>query len=126
MRPEELYLADIVDAADEIAAFISMVDRETFLRDRMRQSAVLQKLIVIGEAASRLPAEFRDRHVDIEWADVVGFRNIAVHAYFNVNWPIVWITATQDVPALRAKIVAIVAQEYPGLLNPPDAEQTDG
>ncbi len=126
MRREELYLADIIDAADAIATFISTVDRETFLHDDMRQSAVLQKLIVIGEAASRLPAEFHDRYTDIEWADVVGFRNIAVHAYFDVNWSIVWITATQDVPTLRAKIVAIVAQEYPDLLNPLDTEETNG
>ena len=54
MRREGLYLSDIVDAADAIERFISGVDREAFLRDDLRQSAVLQKLIVIGEAASRL------------------------------------------------------------------------
>ncbi len=109
MRPEQLYLTDIVDAADAIARFLEDVERETFLNDELRQSAVLQKLIVIGEAASRLSDEFRSHHPIVEWRDVVGFRNIAIHEYFSVNWEIVWFTATQDVPFLREKVAAILA-----------------
>ena len=44
-------------------------------------------------------------------ADIVGFRNIAVHEYFAVSWPIVWVTATQDVPNLRRKVAQILAKE---------------
>jgi uncharacterized protein with HEPN domain len=61
MRSEELYLTDIVDAADAIARFVRGVEREDFCHDELAQSAVLQKLIVIGEAAARLPCEFTDR-----------------------------------------------------------------
>jgi len=52
MRPEVLYLTDIVEAADSIATFLNGVEREAFLTDELRQSAVLQKFIVIGEAAA--------------------------------------------------------------------------
>jgi uncharacterized protein with HEPN domain len=93
MRREELYLTDIVEAADTIQRFIEGVQREDF-DDELRRSAVLQKLIVIGEAAARLPREFTERHPEVEWADIVGFRNIAVHEYFSVNWSIVWVAAT--------------------------------
>ena len=86
MRSEELYLADIVDTADAIACFMHGIEREGFYRDGLGQSAVLQKLIVIGEAAARLPREFTDQHPDVEWADIIGFRNIAVHDYFSVDW----------------------------------------
>ncbi|MBM4045791.1 MAG: DUF86 domain-containing protein [Planctomycetes bacterium] len=112
MRAEKLYLTDIVDAADAVARFLDGIAQEAFLNDEIRQSAVLQKLIVIGEAAARLPREFRARHPEVEWADIVSFRNIAVHEYFSVRWSIVWITATQDVPALRKQIAAILAAEY--------------
>ena len=112
MRHEVLYLTDIVEAADAIQRFIEGVQREDFVGDELRQSAVLQKLIVIGEAAARLPVEFRDRHSQIEWVDIVGFRNIAVHEYFAVDWIIVWVTATQDVPGLRREVTRILAEEY--------------
>lgn len=111
MRPEELYLTDILEATDAIQRFIEGVQREDFLGDELRQSAVLQKLIVIGEAAARLPKEFTEGHPEVEWADIVGFRNIAVHEYFSVNWSIVWVAATQDAPDLRRKVAKILAEE---------------
>lgn len=113
MRREELHLTDIVDAADAIQRFVQGVRREDFLRDELRQSAVLQKLIVIGEAAARLPKRFRDQHPEVEWPDIIGFRNIAIHEYFAVDWAIVWIAATHDAPDLRQKVAKIVADEYP-------------
>jgi len=89
------------------------IDRQTFLRDDLLRSAILQKLSIIGEAASRLPSEFKERHADIEWTDIIGFRNIAIHAYFSVDWSIVWFTATKEVPELKKEIADILAKEYP-------------
>ena len=113
MRRDKLYLADIVEAADAVAAFLAGAERERFLQDDLLRSAVLQKLSIIGEAAARLSKEFRAHHADVEWRDIVAFRNIAVHAYFAVQWSIVWTTATQDVPVLRQKISQILAAEFP-------------
>ena len=119
MRPEILYLTDIVDASDAILRFLEDVEQSNFLKDELRQSAVLQKLIVIGEAAARLSEEFRDRHQQIKWRSVIGLRNSAVHEYFSINWEVVWATATQDAPLLREKVSAILADEYS------DQESTD-
>jgi uncharacterized protein with HEPN domain len=112
MRREKLYLMDILQAADAIERFVEGIRQADFYEDELRQSAVLQKLIVIGEAVTRLPTEFRKQHPKVEWADIVGFRNIAVHEYFAVSWAIVWVTATQDVPTLRQKIAHILAEDY--------------
>jgi uncharacterized protein with HEPN domain len=112
MRREALYLADIVEAADAIARFVEDIEREDFLDDEMRQSAVLQKLIVIGEAAARLPMDFRERYPEVEWVDIVGFRNIAVHEYFAISWSIVWVTAIEDVPNLQREVGRILAEDY--------------
>lgn len=109
MRPDNLYLADIVEASDAIARFLADFDEESyFLVDELRQSAVLQKLIVIGEAAARISPEVRERHTKVPWADIIGFRNIVVHVYFSVDWSIVWVTATRDVPRLRRQIEQIL------------------
>lgn len=112
MRPEKLYLTDIVEAAASIGSFCAGITYERFALDDMRRSAVLQKLIVIGEAAAHLPDEFCRTHSDVEWVDIVGFRNIAVHEYFAVKWDIVWVTAMDDVPFLYAKIEKILQDEF--------------
>lgn len=108
MRRERLYLTDIVEAADAIASFLKDAGEQDFLHDELRQSAVLQKLAVIGEAGARLPAPFKEQYATIPWRDIVAFRNIAVHAYFAVDWRIVWTTATEDVPVLREQVAAIL------------------
>ena len=110
MRPEVLYLTDIVQAADAIARFLHGVEREAFLGDELRQSAVQQKLIIIGEAAGRLTADFQGRHADVQWRKAISLRNIAVHEYFSVSWDIIWATATIDIPVLRDQVVRILRQ----------------
>jgi uncharacterized protein with HEPN domain len=109
MRSETLYLTDIVEAADAIARFVDGLQREEFLDDELRQSAVLQKLTVIGEAASRLAQEFRRQHPDVEWRKAAALRNIAVHEYFSVSWDIIWATATVNIPQLRSQAAAALA-----------------
>jgi uncharacterized protein with HEPN domain len=52
------------------------------------------------------PADLhRHRH---EPATIIGFRNIAVHAYFSVDWRIVFVTVTDDLPALKRLIAMLV------------------
>ena len=114
MRPEKLYLLDILEAANAVRRFCEPVNEDEFLQDELRQSAVLQKLIVIGEAAARLSMLFQAEHPEIEWEDIIGFRNIAVHECFAVIWQIVWATAILDVPELQAKIIKILGQEFQG------------
>lgn len=84
MRPEKLYLTDIVDAAQAIEKFLMGQNFNEFEQNERMNSAVLQKLTVIGEAAAHLPKEFTKRYPEIPWIDIVGVRNITVHEYFAV------------------------------------------
>ena len=112
MRRERLYLVDILEAADSIRTFLHGVQEATFLQDDLLRSAVLQKLAIIGEAASHLSKSFCERHPEIDWRGIVGFRNIVIHAYFAVEWPIVWVAATEETPYLRDRIAAILAESF--------------
>jgi len=112
MRPEKLYITDIVEAARSIEKFIKGADLDEFEENEMMNSAVLQKLTVIGEAASKLPKEFTKRFPEIPWKDIIGFRTIAVHEYFAVRWNIVWVAASEEAPALREQIEKILQNEF--------------
>lgn len=41
MRPEVLYLRDIIEAAEAIACFIAGIPRKEFMKDELRQAGVL-------------------------------------------------------------------------------------
>jgi uncharacterized protein with HEPN domain len=107
MRSERLYLADIVEAADRIAEFLAGVDEATFLDDELVRSAVFQKLTIIGEAAAHLSDELTARNPHVPWPAIVSFRNILVHAYFSIDWLLVWDSATREVPELRQCVLAM-------------------
>jgi len=108
LQRDSLYLLDIVDAANAIAEFLKGVSEAEFGASDLIRSAVLQKLIVIGEAAANVSEPIRLAHADVPWRQIVAFRNLAVHRYFRVDESIVWSTANADVPQLRMQIRAIL------------------
>jgi uncharacterized protein with HEPN domain len=113
MRPEKLLLADMLEAIREVRSFTADVTYEQFVRDTKTRSAVLFQLLVVGEAAARLPIDLRQRHPEIEWVPIIGFRNRIVHGYFALDWTIVWHAATADARLLELAIEDITAAEFP-------------
>ncbi len=113
MPHEELYLQDIVNSIDDVERFLKGIAEEKFLGDEILQNAVLMKLVVIGESLSKIPSEIRELYPEIEWKPGIGFRNIAVHAYFSVKWNIVWETAATDLQILRGQVSKILQNEFP-------------
>jgi uncharacterized protein with HEPN domain len=113
MRPDRLYLLDIIEAADRVAVHLGERDREGFLADVTRQAAVLHEPTIIGEAAGRLSEQLRQAHAGVSWAKIVAFRNLVVHEYFGLDWEIVWNTATELVPELRRQVASVVNAEFP-------------
>ena len=65
MRHENLYLTDIVEAADDIARFLVGVEAHSFRESDLLRSAVVHKLSVIGEAAARLSDALKDRNPEV-------------------------------------------------------------
>jgi uncharacterized protein with HEPN domain len=115
MRHEGLYLNDIIEAADHIAEFIERSDFDTFLQSEMLRSAVVHKLAVIGEAAARVSEELKIRTPEVPWAQIISFRNILIHAYFGIDWDLVWRAASSRCPVLREQVAGILAAETGGL-----------
>lgn len=104
MRSERLYLADIDEAISAVERWMDGCDESGFLKNEMLQSAVLQKLSVIGEATARLSAATLALAPSLPWKEIVGFRNVAVHAYFSVDWRVIYVTAMDDLPELQAAV----------------------
>ena len=77
------------------------VSRETFLSDDILQHAISMALITIGECANHLSLDFREKHADIEWVQIVAVRNIAAHGYWQLDMRQIWQAIQDDIPALR-------------------------
>lgn len=88
-RDPTLSLEDILEAGERIRRYTKGLDHEKFVSDTMRQDAVVRNLEVIGEAARQVPPEVRDALPAVPWDQVIGMRNLLIHAYFGVDTDIV-------------------------------------
>jgi uncharacterized protein with HEPN domain len=104
-----------MEAAEAIERFLHGKTEANLDEDEMLRSAIHAKLIIIGEAVSHLTSALTDKYPNVPWQKITGFRNFVVHGYFKIDWDIIWNTATQDVPALRATAARILEKEFPQL-----------
>ena len=103
MKTPDVYLRHIRDAILEIQEFTAG-GKDAFHSTPMIQAAVIRNLEVIGEAAKRLPQEFRDAHVQVRWREMTGMRDLLIHAYHRVDLDLVWSTVEGSLPSLLAWI----------------------
>ena len=112
MKPDDrVRLCHIVDALSAAIRFTEGRSREDLDRDQMLAFAVLHAIQIVGEAAGKISAEFRDQYPQIPWALIMGMRHRLVHAYFDVNHDILWTTATESVPELLAQIDRLLSSD---------------
>jgi uncharacterized protein with HEPN domain len=109
MRREELYVADLVDNARAVREYLDGVTRERWDVDRVLRDAVLYRMLLLGEIASALPDDLRDRYPDVAWRQIRAFRNLAVH------WAVVWQIAQEEPSVLEEQALAIIRAEFPEL-----------
>ncbi|MBL7188011.1 MAG: DUF86 domain-containing protein [Phycisphaerae bacterium] len=103
-RPVNLLLDDIRDSIDRIEQYTEAMSFETFASDQKSIDAVARNLRIIGEAASRLPDDFKEEHSGLEWQKIVGLRHRIVHDYFGIDIEIIWHILSKDLPELRQNL----------------------
>ena len=108
---DEAFARDIFASTNRLGRWLSSVDREQFDGDDKLQSATLQQLAVIGEAATQLSDAFKRRHSGIPWQSIIGMRNLAVHTYWRVDYDMVWKAATQGAPKLGSYLQTLFVEE---------------
>lgn len=80
--------------------------RDNFLNDVDMQDAVLWRLETLAEASNKLSQVVKDRHPDVRWRAIYGFRNIVAHGYLELRIDLVWEIIEVHLPALKAVIDA--------------------
>lgn len=100
-RSSRLLLEDLLDSILQIKAYTDGMDEIAFSRDRKTQDAVTRNLEIIGEVAGRLPPDLRAQAPEVPWSQIRGMRNRIVHAYFGVDYSVVWEVVSKDLPQVR-------------------------
>lgn len=102
------YLRHILVEADDLLAERAGLTFDAFVADETLRRAFVRSLGIIGEAAKKVPKEFRADHPEIERRAMAGMRDRLIHDYFGVDYEIVWDVVDNRIPELRHQIASIL------------------
>ena len=105
---DKIRLQHILDAIEEIHKYLIAADLSIFLENSMMRFACIKQMEIIGEASNHLSAELKSKFSEIEWAQIVGMRNVFAHEYFGIDTSLVWEIIKNDIPDLNDKVEHIL------------------
>ena len=103
----------MLEAARKAMSFVVGKQRSDLDHDDMLAFALIKALEIIGEAAVNMSDKFRKSHPEVPWAKIAGMRHRLVHAYFDVNFDIVWLAMNDDLPPLINALEKIIESNKP-------------
>jgi uncharacterized protein with HEPN domain len=106
-RQPELLIEDILESGNKILLYTDGLNFEEFCQDSKTIDAVIRNFEIIGEAANRLPDNFKDKNSHIDWHRIRGFRNRIVHDYMGIDYKIVWLIKESFLPHMLSEIQQI-------------------
>lgn len=103
------WLVEIEDAIKRIRSYIDGLDESQFLADPRTCDATALQLMIIGEAAGKLPDAVRNEAPEIPWPSIVSVRNRIVHGYKTVDHSVVWGITQARLDELEAAVRRMLA-----------------
>ena len=104
-------LAHILNAIEEIEAFVKDESLDSFCENFILNHAVLYNFSIIGEAIIHVEESKLEKY-DYPWYKVRAFRNMIAHEYFNIRLEAVWPIISKNLPELKAVVIEILKREF--------------
>jgi uncharacterized protein with HEPN domain len=103
-----VYIGDMKDCSQKVFKLAGNKTYKQFEEDMVLRLAVERLFEIIGEAANRIPKDFQQKHPSIPWAQVIGLRNLIIHAYDTINPERLFKVIEEDLESLLEELNKIV------------------
>jgi len=99
-REWRFYLNDMIKFAENVLAYSSGFNQDSFFSAGLNYDATLRNLELIGEAATHVPDKIRETNQSIPWRLIISTRNRLIHGYLGIDNDTLWSIIKDDIPAL--------------------------
>lgn len=93
--------------AEKVIVYTDGFDQEDFVASGLNYDATVRNLELIGEAATNIPDDIRQKYPQIPWRLVVATRNRLIHGYLGIDNDTLWSIIQNDVPALLKQLLVM-------------------
>ena len=101
------YITDMISFAENVISYTDGFDQERFVNSGITYDATLRNLELIGEAATHVPQDTRDKYNQVQWRLIIATRNKLIHGYLGIDNDTLWSIIQTDVPELLNQLQKI-------------------
>jgi len=103
-RDWSFYVKDMIEFSEKVISYTEGFEQAQFVESDITYDATLRNLELIGEAATRIPEDIRQKNLDIPWRLIIATRNRLIHGYLGIDDDTLWSIITTDVVALLPRL----------------------
>ena len=99
------HIADTIRNIEQLTAGLTEAEFNASLKDQL---AVGMCFAILGEAASKLNKELREKYPASPWSGIIGMRHVLVHDYMKISKSRIWDAVKTDIPVLKEQVQKIL------------------
>ncbi len=103
-------IQSVLEATYEIESYLRDASHEDFLNNSMMRIATVKQLEIIGLITEQISDNLKDDYPQLHWEAIEKLHKILIHEYLGINFELVWITASKEIPLLKKQFELILAQ----------------
>ncbi|MCK5149823.1 DUF86 domain-containing protein [Candidatus Pacearchaeota archaeon] len=108
MKEEKVFLQHILESIENVEKFSRGLTKKGLIKSRLKQSAIIREIEIIGEATKNLSIGFTNKFPYVEWNKIAGMRDKLIHNYFGVDLDKIWGVIKKDLSLLKKEIKNIL------------------
>jgi uncharacterized protein with HEPN domain len=106
-KDDFVFIEHIIESIEAVEEFSKKLTKDDLVKDRLRQSAIIREIEVIGEAVKNISKPIKEKHKEVQWREIAGARDKMIHHYFGVDLQIVWEIVKIGLPELKKQMLNI-------------------
>ena len=102
-----IFIEHILESINAIEDFSKGLTKEKLISSRLKQSAIVREIEIIGEAVKNISKSLKEKHKEITWKEIAGTRDKMINHYFRVDLDIILGIIKHDIALLKNQILKI-------------------